>query len=134
MAKVLAVNAGSSTLKWKLFDMPSERQLADGLIDRLGQAESTVKIKYGSHVYRSGHSIRNFHEAVADVMTQIKALGLVEHLHEITGVGTGWSPAGNASINRWSSMMKCCAAFGTSVTMHRYIIRSKPNTSRCSGA
>ncbi|WP_270235218.1 acetate/propionate family kinase [Lacticaseibacillus suilingensis] len=87
MAKVLAVNAGSSTLKWKLFDMPSERQLADGLIDRLGQAESTVKIKYGSHVYRSGHSIRNFHEAVADVMTLIKALGLVEHLHEITGVG-----------------------------------------------
>lgn len=87
MAKVLAVNAGSSTLKWKLFDMPSERQLADGLIDRLGQAESTVKIKYGSHVYRSGHSIHNFHEAVADVMTQIKALGLVEHLHEITGVG-----------------------------------------------
>ena len=47
MAKILAVNAGSSTLKWKLFDMPAEVQLAEGLVDRLGQPQSKVKIKYG---------------------------------------------------------------------------------------
>ncbi|MFD1440085.1 acetate/propionate family kinase [Lacticaseibacillus hegangensis] len=87
MVKILAVNAGSSTLKWKLFEMPTEQMLADGLIDRLGQAESSVKIKYGDQVYRSGHAIRNYHEAVADVMTELKDLGLVEHLHEIVGVG-----------------------------------------------
>lgn len=88
MPKILAVNAGSSTLKWRLFDMPSETQLADGLIDRLGQPESTVKIKYGAdQVYKDGHPIKNYQEAVADVMTQIKALGLVASLHEITGVG-----------------------------------------------
>ncbi|WP_179396146.1 acetate/propionate family kinase [Lacticaseibacillus absianus] len=87
MTKVLAINAGSSTLKWKLFDMPEEVELADGLIDRLGQPESTVKIKYGGQVYRSGQPIRNYHEAVADVMTQLKDLGLVRHLHEISGVG-----------------------------------------------
>lgn len=87
MVKILAVNAGSSTLKWKLFEMPKEEMLADGLIDRLGQAESSVKIKYGDQVYRSGHAIRNYHEAVADVMTELKDLGLVQHLHEIVGVG-----------------------------------------------
>ena len=87
MVKILAVNAGSSTLKWKLFEMPTEKMLADGLIDRLGQAESSVKIKYGDQVYRSGHAIRNYHEAVADVMTELKDLGLVQHLHEIIGVG-----------------------------------------------
>lgn len=87
MVKILAVNAGSSTLKWKLFEMPAEQMLADGLIDRLGQAESSVKIKYGDQVYRSGHAIRNYHEAVADVMTELKDLGLVTHLHEIVGVG-----------------------------------------------
>lgn len=87
MVKILAVNAGSSTLKWKLFEMPAEQMLADGLIDRLGQAESSVKIKYGDQVYRSGHAIRNYHEAVADVMTELKDLGLVQHLHEIVGVG-----------------------------------------------
>ncbi|KRN25334.1 acetate kinase A propionate kinase 2 [Lacticaseibacillus camelliae DSM 22697 = JCM 13995] len=67
--------------------MPAEQMLADGLIDRLGQAESSVKIKYGDQVYRSGHAIRNYHEAVADVMTELKDLGLVQHLHEIVGVG-----------------------------------------------
>ena len=45
MAKVLSINAGSSSLKWKLFEMPSERQLAEGATDILKQ--STVKIKYG---------------------------------------------------------------------------------------
>ncbi|KRK72909.1 acetate/propionate family kinase [Lacticaseibacillus nasuensis] len=88
MPKILAVNAGSSTLKWKLFEMPSETQLADGLIDRLGQEDSTVKIKYGDgQVYKDGHPIRNFQEAVADVMSQLKSLHLVEHLHEIKGIG-----------------------------------------------
>jgi acetate kinase len=33
MAKVLSINAGSSSLKWKLFEMPSERQLAEGATD-----------------------------------------------------------------------------------------------------
>lgn len=88
MAKILAVNAGSSTLKWKLFDMPAEVQLAEGLVDRLGQPQSKVKIKYGDgQKYESDTSIANYQEAVASLMGNIKALGLVEHLHEIIGVG-----------------------------------------------
>ncbi len=35
MTKILAVNAGSSTLKWKLFLMPDETVIASGLVDRL---------------------------------------------------------------------------------------------------
>ena len=88
MAKILAVNAGSSTLKWKLFDMPAEVQLAEGLVDRLGQPQSKVKIKYGDgQKYESDTPIANYQEAVASLMGNIKALGLVEHLHEIIGVG-----------------------------------------------
>jgi acetate kinase len=87
MTKVLAVNAGSSTLKWKLFDMPAEIELADGLIDRLGQPESNVKVKYGDKVFKDNHPIANYHEAVVSVSTQLKDLGLINHLHEITGIG-----------------------------------------------
>ncbi|MFD1484885.1 acetate/propionate family kinase [Lacticaseibacillus baoqingensis] len=87
MPKVLAVNAGSSTLKWKLFDMPAEVELADGLIDRLGQPESNVKVKYGDKVYKDNHPIENYHEAVISVSTQLKDLGLIDHLHEISGIG-----------------------------------------------
>lgn len=99
MVKILAVNAGSSTLKWKLFEMPAEQMLADGLIDRLGQAESSVKIKYGDQVYRSGHAIRNYHEAVADVMTELKDLGWSSICTRSSASGTGSWPAARSSAS-----------------------------------
>ena len=88
MVKVLAVNAGSSTLKWKLFEMPAEVELADGLIDRLGQPKSKVKITYGDNQkFVDDHPIDSHQEAVTALMTYLKDLGLVEHLHEIVGIG-----------------------------------------------
>ncbi|WP_461213575.1 acetate/propionate family kinase [Lacticaseibacillus sp. GG6-2] len=87
MAKILAVNAGSSTLKWKLFEMPEEIELADGLIDRLGQPTSSVKVKYAGQTFRDAQPILDYQEAVVAMMTQLKDLGLVAHLHEIRGIG-----------------------------------------------
>lgn len=34
--KILSVNAGSSSLKFQLIEMPSENQLVEGLIERIG--------------------------------------------------------------------------------------------------
>lgn len=34
MSKVIAVNAGSSSLKFKLFQMPEEKVLTDGVVER----------------------------------------------------------------------------------------------------
>lgn len=88
MVKILAVNAGSSTLKWKLFEMPAEKELAEGLVDRLGQPKANIKVKYGDHqVYKDDHPVANFGEAVTSVMDNLKNLGLVKELHEIAGVG-----------------------------------------------
>lgn len=47
MSKTIAVNAGSSTLKFKLFDMPSEEVVAEGTIERIGEKMGHAKIKYG---------------------------------------------------------------------------------------
>ena len=86
MAKILSINAGSSSLKWKLFDMPSERQLAEGATDILRQ--STVKIKYGTdQAYESSTPIRTYREAVANLLEHLQSLGLVDDLAEITGIG-----------------------------------------------
>ncbi|OHY55096.1 acetate kinase [Lacticaseibacillus paracasei] len=86
MAKVLSINAGSSSLKWKLFEMPSERQLADGATDILKQ--STVKIKYGTdQAYESATPICNYRDAVANLLSNLQTLGLVQNLDEITGIG-----------------------------------------------
>ncbi|UWP75869.1 acetate kinase [Lacticaseibacillus paracasei] len=86
MAIVLSINAGSSSLKWKLFEMPSERQLAEGATDILKQ--STVKIKYGTdQTYESATPICNYRDAVANLLSNLQTLGLVQNLDEITGIG-----------------------------------------------
>ncbi|MHC3835843.1 hypothetical protein ACXOKJ_12925, partial [Streptococcus thermophilus] len=36
MTKTIAINAGSSSLKWRLYEMPEEVVLAKGLIERIG--------------------------------------------------------------------------------------------------
>ena len=36
MKKVLAINSGSSSFKYKLFSLPDEEVLAEGLADRVG--------------------------------------------------------------------------------------------------
>ena len=40
MTKTIAINAGSSSLKWQLYEMPSEVVLAKGLIERIGLKDS----------------------------------------------------------------------------------------------
>ena len=45
MTKTLAVNAGSSSMKWQMYEMPEEKVLAKGLIERIGLKDSIVTVK-----------------------------------------------------------------------------------------
>ena len=42
---ILVINAGSSSLKYQLFNMPAERPLCTGLVERIGTAEAVVRHK-----------------------------------------------------------------------------------------
>ena len=44
--KQLAINAGSSSLKWQLYQMPEEKVLAKGLIERIGLKDSISTVKF----------------------------------------------------------------------------------------
>lgn len=46
MSKTIAINAGSSSLKWQLYQMPEEEVLAKGLIERIGLNDSISTVKY----------------------------------------------------------------------------------------
>ena len=88
MEKLLIINSGSSSLKFKLLLMPEEKELADGLIDRIGIAGSKIKIKYGSgQKYENEEEIKNHEVAVERLTFLLKDLGIVADLNEITGVG-----------------------------------------------
>ncbi|MCI1552883.1 MAG: acetate kinase [Levilactobacillus sp.] len=88
MAKTLAINAGSSTLKWKLFSMPEETVIASGMVDRLNLPGSIFKVKLpdGKKIKETQDNITN-KLAAAMVLTRLKSYGIVKHLSEITGVG-----------------------------------------------
>ena len=44
--KILTVNAGSSSLKFSLFEMPEQTVLASGLFEKIGLEDSLYTIKY----------------------------------------------------------------------------------------
>ena len=44
--KIISINAGSSSLKFQLFNMEDEKVLASGLFERIGIEGSRYTIKY----------------------------------------------------------------------------------------
>lgn len=88
MSKIIAVNAGSSTVKFKLFNMPSEEVIASGLIERIGMDMGHAKIKYGDdQVHEDKEPFKNHKEAVSYLLKQLINLKIVENYDEISAVG-----------------------------------------------
>lgn len=88
MSKVLIVNAGSSSLKFKLFDMPQETVLADGEVERLNMPGSKVKIKYGDgKVYKAEEDKIDYERSAAIMLNNLKDLGVIDHLRDIDAIG-----------------------------------------------
>lgn len=88
MSKIIAVNAGSSTVKFKLFDMPSENVVAEGLIERIGLDEGHAKIEYGDgQVHDEKRPFKDHGEAVQYLLDQLIDLKIVNNYSEITAVG-----------------------------------------------
>lgn len=88
MGKSIAINAGSSTLKYKLFQMPEEKVLSSGAIDRIGLGSSLVEIKYDDgKKYKDTIDIDNHEQAIQLVLDKLLSLGIIKDYNEITGVG-----------------------------------------------
>jgi acetate kinase len=88
MSKTIAVNAGSSTLKFKLFDMPSEDVVAEGTIERIGEKMGHAKIKYGDgQRHEEEKPFADHGAAVNYLLDQLIDLGIVKSYDEITAVG-----------------------------------------------
>ena len=87
MKKIIVINSGSSSLKFKLFESPSKNVLASGLIERIGLDDSIITIKYNNKKYREVQTIKD-HTAAVDLLLQLlKKLNIVTDLNEISAVG-----------------------------------------------
>jgi len=85
--KIIAVNAGSSSLKFQLLDMPSELVLISGIVERIGQEKSEIKIKLNGEKIVETLTIKDHSIAVELLLKKLIELKVVNKLDEIDGVG-----------------------------------------------
>ncbi len=87
MSKTIAINAGSSSLKWQLYQMPEEEVLAKGLIERIGLNDSISTVKYDDKSDSQTLDIPDHTMAVRILLEDLLKHGLIKDYQEITGVG-----------------------------------------------
>lgn len=87
MSKIIAINAGSSSLKWQLYQMPEEEVLAKGLIERIGLNDSISTVKYDDKSDSQTLDIPDHTMAVRILLEDLLKHGLIKDYQEITGVG-----------------------------------------------
>ena len=85
--KILTVNAGSSSLKFTLFEMPEEKAIASGLFEKIGLNGSSYTIKYNGEKITKEYDLKDHSVAVKKLMDELIALGIINSLDEIEGVG-----------------------------------------------
>ncbi|MBQ7939215.1 MAG: acetate kinase [Clostridia bacterium] len=88
--KILVINAGSSSIKYQLIDMATEKVIAKGMCDRIGIAGGNFKLKAdGREDYKLDIQMANHKEAVKLVLDTLVSPehGVIESLSEISAVG-----------------------------------------------
>ncbi|HFR3343631.1 acetate kinase [Streptococcus sp. A34] len=87
MSKTIAINAGSSSLKWQLYQMPEETVLAAGIIERIGLKDSISTVKYDGKKESETLDIADHVQAVKILLDDLLKHNIIADFSEITGVG-----------------------------------------------
>lgn len=85
--KVIAINAGSSSLKFQLFSMPDETSLCQGLVERIGLEDAIFTIKFNGNKASKTIGIADHQQAVDMLLTSLIEHRIVSDLKQIQGVG-----------------------------------------------
>ncbi|MGN1000502.1 MAG: acetate/propionate family kinase [Bacilli bacterium] len=87
MMKIMSINAGSSSLKFSLFNMDNNKVLLSGLFERIGIEGSCYTLKYDEYKIKQEEVIKSHSDAVKILMDKLIELGIVNSLEEIDGIG-----------------------------------------------
>ena len=85
--KILSVNAGSSSLKFTLYEMPEEELLISGYIEKIGLKDSFWTTKINGKKIKGEKPLKNHKEAVQVLIDELLNNKVVESLDEIKGIG-----------------------------------------------
>ena len=85
--KILCVNAGSSSLKFQLFEMPEEKCLISGYIEKIGLEDCFWTTKVNGEKIKGAKFLKNHSEAVEVLIDELLTHKVVESMDEISAVG-----------------------------------------------
>ena len=85
--KILSVNAGSSSIKFTLFEMNDESVIVSGVFDRIGIDNSFYKIKLNGETIKEEIDLPTHTEAVNVLLNKLIDLNIIKSYDEIKGVG-----------------------------------------------
>ena len=87
MVKVMAINAGSSSLKFQLINMPSEEVITSGIVERIGLEQGNFEMKYNGEKYTKECPIKDHSVAVQLLLEALVDQKVVNSLDEIDACG-----------------------------------------------
>ena len=85
--KIMSINAGSSSLKFSLFEMNTKECIASGYFERVGLDGSFYTIKYNGDKIREEVAMPNHTVAVEVLLERLISIGIISSLDEIDGIG-----------------------------------------------
>ena len=85
--KFLCVNAGSSSLKFQLFEMPEEKVIISGYIEKIGLEDSFWTTKVNGEKIKGAKYLKDHNAAVDVLLNELVEHKAVKSLDEIKGVG-----------------------------------------------
>lgn len=93
--KLLSVNAGSSSLKFRLYEMPEEKLLMKGMFERIGLFGSCYSIRIGDEKISKDVPLKDHNEAVKILLEELINNKVISSLSEIEAVGNRVVHGGN---------------------------------------
>ena len=93
--KLLSVNAGSSSLKFRLYEMPEDKLLMKGMFERIGLFGSCYSIRIGDEKISKDVPLKDHNEAVKILLDELINNRVISSLDEIEAVGNRVVHGGN---------------------------------------
>lgn len=87
MSKIMAINAGSSSLKFQLLTMPEEDILTKGIVERIGMNDAQFTIEVHGEKNKETLDIPDHEQAVKILLDKLTGSGIIQSLNEIDGIG-----------------------------------------------
>ena len=90
---VLVINAGSSSLKYQFFNMPSEKPLSTGLVEKIGEKSSLIRHKLlnldEEIIFEQHEPVSDHSEALGKVITLLSNpdSGVIGDVNAIDAIG-----------------------------------------------